>query len=187
VSNTGNFNPSDGSVVLRGVEISLDSDIGVGFVDDCCRFIENVIGEAQIKDKYKLSDADWERLAENEPLQQAVARRQERRIFTGDATREKAQYLFLAAPDVLSNLLNNTMTPARSRIDAAKELRQVALGGPEATPATSEKFIIRIDLTASGGEVLEFNKTLAIEPEPDDKPLAIEPGYNKEAKDDESI
>jgi hypothetical protein len=158
------------------------SDIGVGFVDDCCRFIENVISEAQIKAKYKLSDADWERLAENEPLQQSVARREERRVFTGDAPREKAQYLFLAAPDVLSNLLNNTLAPARSRIDAAKELRQVALGGPEATLATSEQFIIKIDLSAApdGGEVIE--KVVEI-----NKPLAIEPGHNKEAKDDESI
>jgi len=182
MSNAGNFNPSDGSVVLRGVEIDLTSDIGVGFVDDCCRFIENVISEAQIKAKYKLSDADWERLAENEPLQQSVARRKERRIFTGDAAREKAQYLFLATPDVLGNILNDTMTPARSRIDAAKELRQVALGGPEATPATSEKFIIRIDLTAApdGGEVIE--RVVEI-----NKPLAIGPENNKEAKDDESV
>jgi len=173
-----------GSVVLRGVEIDLDSDIGVGFVDDCCRFIENVTSEAQLKAKYKLSDADWERLTENEPLQQAVARRKERRIRTGEAAREKAQYLFLAAPDVLGDILNNTTTPARQRIEAAKELRQVALGGPEA-PATSERFIIRIDL--GGDKVIEINKPLAIGPELDNKPLAIEPGHNTEAQDDEPV
>jgi len=43
-------------------------------------------------------------------------------------------------------------------------LRAVATSGSENTPATGDQFIIRIDLTAGGGEVLEFNKTLAIEP-----------------------
>src|SRR6516165_4842421 len=60
-------NSQRGSVVLRGIEIDLDSDIGCGFIIDCCRFCE------------------------------------------GDAT-----------------------TSPRHRIEAARELRQVALGGSEA-------------------------------------------------------
>jgi len=182
VSNAVNFSPSGGSVVLRGVEIGLDSDIGVGFVDDCCRFCEGLVTEDQIKSKYKLNDNAWSQLGDNEPLQQAVQRARERRVRNGDAARQKAQFLFLAAPDVLGGILNNIMAPARSRIEAAKELRQVALGGPEATPATSEQFIIRIDLSAApdGGEVIE--KVVEI-----NKPLAIGPEPDKEAEGGESV
>jgi hypothetical protein len=176
------ISPSGGSVVLRGIEIDLASDIGQGFVLDCARYCEGLVTENELKSKYALTDNAWTRLADNEPLQHAVQRQKERRIRTGNAAREKAQHLFLAAPDVLGGILNNTMTPARSRIEAAKELRQVALGGPEATPATSEQFIIRIDLSAApdGGEVIE--KVVEI-----NKPLAIEPGHNKEAEGDESV
>src|SRR5262249_53888009 len=140
-----NFNPPDGSVVLRGIVVALASDIGQGFVLDCARYCEEVLTEDEVKTKYKLSDTDWARLAENEPLQQAVRRQRERRVNSGDCAREKAQRLFLTAPDVLGGILNNIMAPARSRIEAAKELRQVALGGSEVTP-TSERFVITINL-----------------------------------------
>src|SRR5262249_11978632 len=48
-----------GSVVLRGIEIDLASDIGCGFIVDCCRFCEALLGEAEIKLKYGLTDSDW--------------------------------------------------------------------------------------------------------------------------------
>jgi hypothetical protein len=158
-------NSQHGSVVLRGIEIGLDSDIGCGFIVDCCRFCEGLITEDQIKTKYKLTDTDWARLAENEPLVQAVQREKERRIANGAATREKAQHLFLATPDVLNGIIHDDNLSPRHRVDACRELRAVATSGSESTPVRSDRFIIRIDLTAGGGEVLEFDKALAIEPE----------------------
>jgi hypothetical protein len=157
-------NSQRGSVVLRGIEIDLDSDIGCGFVTDCARFCEGPLAEDQIKTKYKLTDTDWERLAENEPLVQAVQREKERRIANGAAAREKAQHLFLTTPDVLNGIIHDANLSPRHRVDACRELRAVATSGSESTPATGDQFIIRIDLTAGGGEVLEFNKALAIEP-----------------------
>jgi hypothetical protein len=165
-------NSQRGSVVLRGIEIDLDSDIGCGFIVDCCRFCEGLLAEDKIKSKYGLTDTDWTRLAENEPLVRAVETEKARRVRDGTAAREKAQWLFVQAPDVLGNILNDTTTSPRHRIEAARELRQVATGGAESTPATGDRFIIRIDLTAGGGEVVEF-----------DKALAIEPGSNKEAQE----
>ena len=157
-------NSQRGSVVLRGIEIDLDSDIGCGFIVDCSRFCEGLLAEDQIKMKYKLTDTDWARLAENEPLVQAVQREKERRIANGAATREKAQHLFLATPDVLNGIIQDANLSPRHRVDACRELRAVALSGSESTPAAGDRFVIRIDLTAGGGEVLEFNKPLAIEP-----------------------
>ena len=159
-------NSQSGSVVLRGIEINLDSDVGCGFIVDCCRFCEGLLAEDQIKAKYKLADADWERLAENEPLVQAVHREKARRIASGTATREKAQHLFFTTPDVLDGIIHDESLSPRHRVDACRELRAVATSGSEEnTPVRSDRFIIRIDLTAGGGEVLEFDKALAIEPE----------------------
>ena len=104
----------------------------------------------------------------------AVQREKQHRIASGAAAREKAQSLFVQAPDVLGNILNDTSTSPRHRIEAARELRQVAGGGSEATSGSSERFIIRIDLTAGGGEVITFNK-----------PRTIEPGHNEEPEKSE--
>ena len=93
-----------------------------------------------------------------------MQREKERRIANGTATREKAQHLFLATPDVLSGIIHDADLSPRHRVDACRELRAVATSGSESTPATGDQFIIRIDLTAGGGEVIEFNKALAIEP-----------------------
>jgi hypothetical protein len=157
------------SVVLRGIEISLDSDVGYGFIVDCSRYLEGLLAEDQIKTKYQFTDADWERLAENEPLVHAVQREKGRRIANGTATREKAQHLFFATPDVLDGIIHDESLSPRHRVDACRELRAVATGGPESTsPARGDRFVIRIDLTAGGGEVLEFDKALAIEPKCDE-------------------
>src|SRR5262249_2016118 len=141
----------NGSVILRGVKIDLDTDIGNGFVIDCCRHIEDptMITAEQLKAKYQLSEEAWRQLADNEPLQQAVARTKERRIRSGECAAERAQFLFLSAPSVLSTILHDSAASPRHRIEAARELRQTAaIGSEDATPA-AERFSIRIDLTAA--------------------------------------
>jgi hypothetical protein len=106
-------NVIEGSVVLRGTEIGLVTDIGEAFVLDCARYCEGLLTEEQVKKKYELSSNAWSRLSENKPLQRAVERAKERRIRTGDAAREKAQHLFITAPNVLGDILNNTLTSPR--------------------------------------------------------------------------
>ena len=165
-------NSQRGSVVLRGIEIGLDTDIGRGFVIDCARFTEGLLPEDQIKSKYGLSDNAWARLADNAPLVRAVETEKTRRVRDGAAAREKAQWLFVQAPTVLGNILNDATTSPRHRIEACRELRAVATSGSESTPASGDRFIIRIDLTAGGGEVIEFNKA-----------LAIGPGHNEETQE----
>jgi hypothetical protein len=63
-------------------------------------------------------------------LQRAVAAAKTRRIHDGSAAREKAAHLFIEAPAVLGEIIrDNSMSP-RHRIEAARELRQVAAVGP---------------------------------------------------------
>jgi hypothetical protein len=80
-----------GTVALRGVTVALDTEVGQAFVIDCARNTEGLTPEREIKTKYRLSDRDWERLAGNKPLLQAVREERERRIASGDAAREAAQ------------------------------------------------------------------------------------------------
>src|SRR5215467_10305780 len=145
-------NPFNGSVVLRGVKIDLDTDIGTGFTIDCTRHVEGLVTAEQLKAKYQLSEQAWRQLADNEPLQQAVERQKEHRIRSGEAAREKAQHLFVTAPDVLSSILNDSSASPRHRIEAARELRQTAAAGAEGATSTAERFSIRIDLTAGGNK-----------------------------------
>jgi hypothetical protein len=122
---------------------------------------------------WRLHIRPWRGLVTNEPLQNAIERQKERRIRSGEAAREKAQHLFVNAPGVLSNILNDGNASPRHRIEAARELRQTAAVGPEdAAPAASERFSIVINL---GGD----EKVIIDQPR---KP--IEPLNSGKAEDD---
>jgi hypothetical protein len=156
-----------GSVVLRGVKVALDTDVGQTFVADCVRHTERLLSDGDIKSKWTLTDEDWQRLADNAPLLQAVRAERERRIISGDAAREGAQRYFAKAPTVLGDILTDEQVSPRHRIEAARELRQVAGNGPDTVPGAGEKFVITINLGAD--EKLVFEKEIAPrEPAPSD-------------------
>jgi hypothetical protein len=140
------FNDGGGTVTLRGVKIDVSSDIGAAFVLDCCRHVEDLITAEALRAKYGLVDDDaWAGLATNEPLQRAIAAEKTRRIHDGSAAREKAQHLFLAAPDVLGGIVNDTSMSPRHRIEAVRELRQVAAVGPTDAQKPTERFVITLN------------------------------------------
>jgi hypothetical protein len=141
--------PSGGSLVLRGHRIEVDSDVGMTFVTDCVRFIEGLVTEEQLRKKYQLDDAGWRGLSENEELQQRVGSTKEKRIRSGEAAREKAAHLFIEAPTVLGGIMHDVAAPVRSRIEAARELRQVATPASEAALANErDRVSIRITFGA---------------------------------------
>jgi len=45
-----------GSVLLRGVSVLLDTDVGQAFVIDCCRHTEGLLSDSDIKSKWALCD-----------------------------------------------------------------------------------------------------------------------------------
>ena len=145
-----------GSVVLRGVAVAFDTDVGQAFVLDCVRNTEGLVTDRDIKTKYGLSDQDWERLADNKLLLQTVRVGRERRIHNGDAAREAAQQHFARAPAVLGDILTDNLISPRHRIEAARELRQVADNGPDAASGPKEKFVITINLGED--QTLTFEK-----------------------------
>jgi hypothetical protein len=174
-----NIEPSGGSVVLRRIEINLDTDIGAAFVTDCVRHIEGLISAEQLRKKYELDDIRWAGLAENEALQRLVGAQKERRIRNGEAARERAQFLLVDAVGVVGEIVRDPSTPVRSRIEGARELRATAAIGAEAnTPAGErERFTIRIDLSAGGRKDNVIVRTF-------DKPLTPVQDENEPLRDE---
>ena len=133
-----------GSVILRGVKVALDTDVGQAFVIDCARNTEGMLSDDDVKSKWALRDDDWLRLSDNSALLQMVRAERERRILSGEAAREAAQRHFAKAPTVLNRILTNELVSPRHRIEAARELRHAAGdGGP---PGTGENFTINITI-----------------------------------------
>jgi hypothetical protein len=139
--------PSGGTVVLRGHTVNVDSDVGQAFVLDVCRHVEDLITAEALRAKYGLTDeTSWAGLADNEPLQRAIAAAKTRRIHDGSAARERAQHAFLAAPNILDEIMNDASAPSRSRIESIRELRQIAAVRPtDAQAAERERFVININ------------------------------------------
>jgi hypothetical protein len=132
------------------------------FISDCCRFAENIMSEAAVKKKYHFSDAEWERLGNDEKLIEAIELEKVRRIRTGQQKRERAQVLVVQAPDVLGGIMNDASASPRHRVDAIKTLDTFASNGPESAPA-ADRFQIVINL---GSDTLRFDKSIT--PDPND-------------------
>jgi hypothetical protein len=143
-----------GSAILRGVEVSLESEVGRAFIVDCTRYLENSLSGDDIKGKYELSDDAWERLSQNVALLDAVRAERERRVVNGTAAREAAQRHFAKAPEILNRILVSEEVAPRHRIEAARELRQAAGHDPDIPLAQKEKVTITINLGADQ-EVIE--------------------------------
>jgi hypothetical protein len=150
-----------GTVVLGDRTVGLDSDVGTEFIKDCARSVEGSLPESDLRAKYDLSDEDWAGLAKNEQLLRAVHTEIDRRIANGECAREAAQRHHARVPSVLNEILQNEAISPRHRIEAAKELRQVAAGARE-NIGSSERFIISIDLGEDCRLVKEFEQPVRV-------------------------
>jgi hypothetical protein len=74
-------------------------------------------------------------------------------------------------PTILAGIAENASANPRHIIEAAKEIRQVATGGDSTNrPAGSDRFFIKIDLSAGGGPVEIYDKSKTIDPTDGDGP-----------------
>jgi hypothetical protein len=152
------FNSGEaGFVRLRGVDLSLASEPARIFITDCARNIEGLRSDREIQETWGLDAVDWARLAENTELLNEIKAERERRIRSGDAAREAAQRHYALAPSILNEILQNEEISPRHRIEAAKELRQVAIDARE-NKGSGERFIISIDLGEDRRLVKEFDQ-----------------------------
>jgi hypothetical protein len=169
--------PANGSLlILRGVKVEVNSDIGHQFAIDCTRFVEGLVTEAQLRKKYALDDKEWQALADHEELQRAVGAQKERRIRSGEAAREKAAALFVEAPAVLGDIIKDNTASPRHRVDAIRELRACASGAEDATKADKERFVIRINFGSQ-----KVHREIDLKPiKPEQESLAIESKHEEE-------
>jgi hypothetical protein len=148
------------TIVLRGISVELDGPVGHQFVVDATRAAEGLIDDAQLMETYELTAEDLRSLAANKTFARAVQAERNRRVRTGLAARESAAEIFVRAPKVMGEILDDKQASPRHRIEASRELRATAIGGTDAErPMDTERFIIKIDLTAGGGEVLTFDQS----------------------------
>jgi hypothetical protein len=165
-------------IVLGGVSIELTSDVGRQFVVDCTRAAEGLVTDKELVEKYEISPADFGNIAKDTALIRAIQAERNRRVHNGTAARESAARHFIKAPTILDKIMSDEQANARHRIEAIREMRQVAVPENQNNPSQSERFIIRIDLTAGGDseDVLTFNKSIAVSPDdapPDEQPKVV--------------
>jgi hypothetical protein len=141
--------PADDAVVLNGVVTKIDSTEGRKFVVDACRAGEGLIDDKTLQEIYKISPPDWKNIAENKALAAAIRDEGRRRVRSGQRAKEAAQGIFVKAPTVLDSIMSDERASPRHRIEAAREIRQVAIGSEdESTAEATERFTITINLGA---------------------------------------
>jgi hypothetical protein len=158
----GGLPPMGEIVSLNKAPFDLATDAGHAFVVDATRAGEGLITDQELKEKYELTPADWRNITRDKALGRAVRAERERRMLDGTAARESAARHFVKAPTILAGIMESAESNPRHVIEAAKEIRAVAVAGNADRPRESERFVIRIDLTAGGGEVETYDRTIDI-------------------------
>src|SRR5262249_10342780 len=141
--------PNTETVVLRGVRVPLNSDVGGAFITDCARNRERLFSDDQIREKYEItSDADWSAITQNKALRLAINAECERRMLNGIAAQEAAAKIFMDSPTIMGEILNDKSASPRHRIEASKELRATARVGDEKSDTEVDRVVINISLGA---------------------------------------
>src|SRR5436190_2141667 len=73
-----------GGLVLGGVPVALDADVGRAFIADCSRHTEGLLCDGEVMAKWQLTPEYWRGLENNTPLLQAVRAERDRRVANGD-------------------------------------------------------------------------------------------------------
>jgi hypothetical protein len=147
---------TNGSVVLHGKPVELDSDVGRRFVVDAVRAAEGLITDDDLQEKYEISRKNLKKIAKNPELIKAIREVREQRLRTGTAARESAARHFVKAPNVMDAIMSDQNANPRHRIEAAREIR-AQFGGDDgsAVPGAEERFSIVINLGNDNIKLIE--------------------------------
>jgi len=148
---------SDDTVTLRGVRVSLKSDVGAGLITDLSRNKERLFSDQQVCEKYGITPNDWTAITQSKAIRLAVNAEHERRMLNNDASREAAAKEFTKAPAVLGGILEDQKANPRHRIEAAKELRATARSGDEKAGDNAERVVVTINLGSAPEDKFVFD------------------------------
>ena len=149
--------PNDTIVVLRGVQVSLNSDIGGALVTDLSRNKERLFSDAQVIEKYDIAPDAWTEITQSKAIRLLVNAEHERRTLRGIAAQEAAAKIFMDSPTVMGEILNDKSANPRHRIEASKELRATARAGDEKTDGTPDRVVVTINLGKAPEDKLVFD------------------------------
>jgi hypothetical protein len=124
-------------------------------IEDLARYAENVLSEKEVRKRHRLTEKDWVALAEDDDFVRKVDDRRTRRIRDGSCKRELAQKHVVRGPAVLANIMDDPAAHAKHKVDAVKTLDHLATPPGDRATADSSRFVISIDLTADGGNIIE--------------------------------
>src|SRR5262245_17069677 len=137
------------------------------FLADCSRYLEGVYSREQVKKRWRnIDDATWDLLGADNALINAIENMRIQRIRNGSCKRERAQQHIIKAPDVLDNIMMDSRTNPKHKVDAIKALDALADNGPQAA-AEQDRVIVTINL--GGGDVLRFDASAKPTPGNDTK------------------
>src|SRR5262245_53304460 len=138
--------PNNETVILRGVSVPLNSDVGAALITDLARNKERLFSDAQVIEKYDITPDAWTEITQSKAVRLAVNAEHERRMLNGIAAQESAAKIFTEAPEVLGSILRDNKASPRHRIEASKELRATANVGAEKSDADVDRVHIVINL-----------------------------------------
>jgi hypothetical protein len=104
----GRFAVSD-TVILRNVEVGLDTDVGHQFVSDCCKAGEGLITDKELAEKYEMDPAGWQSISKDQALGRLIRAERDRRVLNGAAAREMAAKHLVKGPGILDQILTSAM------------------------------------------------------------------------------
>src|SRR5262245_32370738 len=139
--------PDNATVVLRGVSVPLNSDVGGAFITDLSRNKERLFSDQRVCEKYDISETDWTEITQSKAIRLAVNAEHERRMLNGIAAQESAAKIFTEeGPQTLASILRDQRASPRHRISAAQELRHTARSGDEKPGTDTDRVIVTINL-----------------------------------------
>src|SRR6516164_3280764 len=144
-NSTNAIEPSGGTVVLRGIQVPLESDVGREFVVSCARNWETLLTDAELCERFGLSLEQWQASGTNKALVRAVQLEHERRVRRGLVAQELAAREFTAAPKILGTIMKDETNNSRHRIDAAQALRQASIGTNNESKAPMDHITINLN------------------------------------------
>jgi hypothetical protein len=109
-----------------------------------------------VRKRHRLTEKDWVALAEDDDFVRKVDDRRTHRIRDGSCKRELAQKHVIRGPEILSSFMSDPATHAKHKIDSINALDQLATPPGQGAGADSSRFVIQIDLTADGGNTIEY-------------------------------
>jgi hypothetical protein len=156
-----------GSIVIGGAQVDLDSDLGQAFVTDACRSAESLLSDKDLIEIYSVNPAELVALSKNTEFARALRAERDRRVRSRQAARESAAQIFVRAPKVMGEILDNAQANDRHRIEAARELRAQAAPESTSVAANEDRFTITINLGADGVNHIEsYSESRVVTPEP---------------------